>query len=109
MSVTLKSRLPQIEREIAADVPRAIGLGVERIVQDAKSRVPVLSGALRDSIHLDKTTSGWAVIAGNSKVYYGHMIEHGTTYSPPRPFLIPALEAQKQEIESLVKAALRRL
>lgn len=41
--------------------------------------------------------------------WYSHFLEFGTTHAAPRPFLRPAFEANKEDIEALVSAALRGL
>ena len=106
----VKSRLPVIAAEITPRVTVAIKDVADAIADDAKQRVPVETGDLRDAIHVEfKGAADWAVVAGNSKAFYGHMVEHGTTRAAPRPFLIPAAEAKKEMIDEVVGAALRRL
>lgn len=110
MSVTLKSRLPQISRELAVRVSAGTKAGAEIIEAKAKDRVPVRSGRLREAIHTEfKGDGDWSVVAGNRDVFYGNMVEHGTTHSPPHPFLVPALEASRAEVQKAVTLALRTL
>jgi hypothetical protein len=53
------------------------------------------------------------VLAGDPKdpsfAFYGHMIEFGTSHSPPYPFLVPALEDEHELIVDDVRAVLGRL
>lgn len=108
--VTLRSRLPQISRELRPRVATATRRGAEEIAKDAKNRVPVRSGKLRDAIHVEfKGDADWDVVAGDRDAFYGHMVEHGTTRAAPRPFLIPALMARRAEVELLIKKALQQL
>lgn len=108
--MSLHSRLPEIAAELKPRVNEAVKHGAELIEQGAKARVPVETGKLRDAIHTKRVgLAEYAVIAGDSKAFYGHMVEHGTTRTPPRPFLLPAAEESRSAVEGLVVAALRRL
>ena len=81
--------------------------GVDEIVADAKSRCPVKTGRLRDSIKAVSNKDGTVYwITANASVestksptgrfYYGAVVE----FSPKinKPFLYPAMEAHRQEI-----------
>lgn len=109
MPATLKSRIPQIAASIQPRVEAAMRSGAEAIAESAKARVPVLSGELRDAIHVDAQDEGYYVVAGDDDAFYGHMIEFGTSRFPAEPFLIPAAEEQREPLENAVSAALRRL
>lgn len=114
----LQSRLPEIIAEMEVTLPVALRAGAEAIAEDAKGRVPVRTGALRDAIHVEHLPArgdlpeAEQVIAGDGgDVFYGHIVEHGSAANnvPPHPFLIPAFEAQAAGIELLLAEALRRL
>lgn len=78
----------------------------QAIAAGAKSRAPVDSGDLRDSIHVEHVDEGvYAVVAGDSDVFYGHMVENGTVRTPAHPFLVPAAEAEKDNLDELVRRA----
>lgn len=109
MPVTLKSRIPQIALSLEPRVQAAMRVGAEGIVQEAKVRVPVETGNLRDAIHVEKAEAGWSVVAGNTTAFYGHIVENGSVLSAPHPFLVPAAESQKEAVAAAVTAALRRL
>lgn len=106
----LKSRLPQIAAELAPRADAAVGEGAELVAQYARFRVPVDEGDLRDAIEPRRERMGsHFVIAGDTDVFYGHMVEHGTTKQPPRPFLVPALGDAEGEIVRMVAASLKGL
>lgn len=110
MSVRYSSRFPQISREIRPHVATGTRRGAELVMEAAKGRVPVRTGALKNAIHIDfRGDADYAVVAGDRDVFYGHMVEHGTTRAPAHPFLVPALEERKAAITALVKAELGRL
>lgn len=110
MHATVKSRLPEFTGELLHRVDVALEHAAHMIEHAAKDRVPVNTGDLRDSIHVDKTgPAEYAVIAGNNKTFYGHMVEHGTSHTGPRPFLIPAMEASRETTIRAVSLAMRTL
>src|SRR5512144_402991 len=109
MPATLKSRLPEIAVSLTPRVKAAMRVGAESVSQEAKARVPVDTGTLRNAIHVESEGEGWSVIAGDQKAFYGHIVENGPIYTPPHPFLVPALESNVDTVLEAVNAALRRL
>jgi HK97 gp10 family phage protein len=110
MPTTLKSRLPEIAAELPNMVDAAIEQGAEVVAEYARFRVPVEYGDLRDAIHVDRDSrSEYEVVAGDKEVFYGHMVEHGTSHSAPEPFLVPALEDAHDDIVHIVETALEGL
>lgn len=105
----LKSRLPRIAAEMEGRVTGALRAGAELVEAEAKSRVPVDSGDLRDRIHIEQDGDDVLVVAGDKQVFYGHLVEFGTSHTPARPFLIPALEAKSGEIVEFASRALKGL
>lgn len=106
----LRSRLDSIARSLPDEVDSAIRLSAEAIEAGAKSRVPVDTGDLRDAIHTEKLEDGsYRVVAGNGDVFWGNFVEHGTTRTPAHPFLLPAAEAERDNIDGLVRRALSDL
>jgi HK97 gp10 family phage protein len=104
-----KSRIPQIAATLDARVTAAMRTAAEQVEQDAKARVPVATGGLRDAIHTEMEGDSVSVIAGDDDVFYGHLVEYGTSRVPARPFLVPALESNRDNILASVNAALRTL
>ena len=84
--------------------------GVDRIVADAQSRVPVKTGRLMRSIHAESQEDGavykiTADAKNDSGVPYGKIVE----YSPKinHPFLYPALDANVSRLNDGLKSAIR--
>ena len=90
--------------------------GVDAVVADAKSHCPVRTGKLRDSIKAEANKDGtvyWlsanaSTLSAKSPTglfYYGAAVE----FSPKinKPFLYPAMEAHRQEIENNVDNAIQ--
>lgn len=103
-----KSRLPQIISELPVAVRAALVASAQQIAQDAKDRVPVETGRLRDAIHIELTEEGVEVVAGDHEAFYGHIIEHGGVNHPPHPFLVPALEQNRDNAVAAIKAAIKK-
>jgi HK97 gp10 family phage protein len=108
--VSYKSSLPKITAELAVRLDAATREAADLIAARAKDRVPVLTGRLRDAIHVEAAGVGeHAVVAGSREIFYGNIVEHGGAHTPPRPFLIPAFEESRDEALKLGAAALRGL
>lgn len=103
------SRITRINAEFEQRMQDIAQDAANAIASAAKARVPVDSGDLRDAIHVEVEPDGFAVVAGTDDVFYGHMVENGTVRQPPRPFLTPATEAERDNIERNVRDALRKL
>jgi HK97 gp10 family phage protein len=99
------NRFPQIIATLDPRLEEALDLGRQAIASDARSRVHVDSGDLRDSIHVDDEY----IVAGDGDVFYGHYEEFGTVHSPAHPFMVPAAEANRDTVVALAAAALRGL
>lgn len=100
---------------------RGIKAGANLILQEAKSRVPVLTGALKRGLKIKMLTKkGVAALIGADKqsggphahlVEFGtqpHMITSGTKTvlhpgARPHPFLFPSLEAKRSEAIEAVR------
>lgn len=104
----LDSRLPEIIAALPAAVREAAQAGAELVAEDARQRVPVKTGRLRDAIHTQNQPDGVAVIAGDREAFYGHIVEHGSISAAPHPFLVPALEENRVAIVALMQEAIRK-
>ena len=79
----LNALLQTLPKKVEAKILRqGLRAGQKEILEAAKSRVPVASGALRASLKI-KTSSKRGVVsarlvAGSKTAYYAHMVEFGT-------------------------------
>lgn len=102
------STLKQIGEKVSKTTKEALKECSDMLVQEARSRCPVDSGRLRDSIHAEKKKSGtkYQVIADakdDEGRYYGRIVE----YSPKinKPFMYPAMDSLRNTIkEKLIDA-----
>lgn len=129
-----RSRIPAIAAGLPVAMEAVIKETAEAIANTAKERVPVASGALRESIEAKEGeftfgarsrfaehASGFGVRAPSSRgvvaveaygvwmAWYGIYAEYGTSHSPARPFMTPAAEEHRATLVALGAASLRRL
>lgn len=99
----------------------AVQVGALQVQSIAKGKVPVNTGALRDSIRREVRVSEpdravVAVIAGGPGVHGGRpvpfFVEFGTRRTPAKPFMRPALKearpAVRRAISGVIGSILRR-
>ena len=89
----------------------ALKQGAAEVVADAKSRCPVKTGKLRDSIRADPDNAGTEYnISANAQndngEYYGQYVEFSPAIN--KPFLYPAMEANYDRIMSNIRSAVNR-
>ena len=106
-----KNSVTKILKQLGDNAVKAakdsLAKGAESVVAEAKSRVPVKTGALRDSIQAEKVNADRFKITANAKskkgVAYGRILEYSTKSN--KAFLKPALDAKRAEIkQNLIKS-----
>jgi HK97 gp10 family phage protein len=103
----LTSRIPEIIASIPDELGAILEDGANAVAEDAQSRVPVETGRLRDAIHVEQLDDlTFSVVAGDEDAYYGHVVENGSVTTAPRPFLVPAAEAQRDALDAAAMKAL---
>jgi hypothetical protein len=70
---------------------------------EAEKLVPVRTGYLQSTIFVD--VQEWQLVIG-AKAEYAAEIEFGTTHSKAKPYLTPALEAHKPDLEQTLLDAI---
>lgn len=99
-----------IGKDATEAAKKALADGAQVVVDDAKSRVPVKTGALRNSIHSKKMDRGTAIkIVADAKdksgVPYGQYVEFNPLIN--EPFMYPAMDAHREEIKQNIKNAIK--
>lgn len=107
---------PGTKEDIIDAAKKALKDGVDDVVADAKSRCPVRTGKLRNSIQAESNEEEtvWYISANASvptsnphskdgRFYYGPIVE----FSPKinKPFMYPALENHEKEIRMNIRKA----
>ena len=108
MPLPQQNRLPEITAAIPRAVYEAVMHAAEQVAESARARVPVATGDLQRAIHVEVTEDGVEVLAGDRKVFYGIFVEHGTVNTPAHPFLVPALEENRELILGELRDAIRK-
>lgn len=112
----LAAGLKQLGPAIAGKVgDQALRAGAKVIVQDAKDRVPVLSGELRDAIDTRVEKKSRPEDARKIEIGFrppvsrrAHLTEFGTAHSAAQPFLRPALETKGEDALKAIAGVLER-
>ena len=82
-------------------IRKALNVTRLKVENSARNMAPVDTGALKASI--------WSEMVGDEEaqvgdgVYYGIFNELGTKNNEPHPFIIPAFEANRKELEKQLK------
>lgn len=77
------------------------------IQSEAKSRVPVDTGNLKNSMNMQLFNNGLSAEISNSAEYASH-VEFGTRRSKAQPYLFPAYEANVKKYVAELNKELRR-
>ena len=119
--------LKELGDHVLTAAKEALKTCAEEVARDAKSRCPVYeghkkgngqvyhwqgaaSGALRDSIKAEPNKSGTVYqISANAKNGKGYLYGQIIEFSPKinRPFLYPALDANRDKVRESIAAAIR--
>lgn len=105
-------KLRALGDDILIAAKQALAAGVDDVSKNAKSRVPVLTGKLRDSIHSKDAYDGvvYDIVAdakNKDGIAYGQFVE----FSPKinHPFLYPAIKSKKRSIKKNIKRAIQEV
>jgi len=110
--------LQELEPAIAKKILRtAMRQAATPILEEAKRRVPILTGQLRKSLKIraiKRNNKGRiGVVISTEKgffkgeTFYGAFLEFGTKKMPAKPFIRPAFEANKARAVRIVELALK--
>lgn len=117
--VTLKSGIPGLIATLGPRTDDAVEEAAEMIAEAARTRAPVLTGALKASIHVEEVglgllANGYAVVADATDedgYPYGIAVEFGQHQGShsvgPHAFMYPAFEEVGPELPDIVKGKIR--
>lgn len=121
LAATLKSRLPQIAASLRPRVSAGVKVGAGRVAAAAEERAPELEaatserdpGELRDSIKVVRRAGAAYTVQVTAQddhgLYWGWFQEFGRVGQAAQPFLVPALEAERDAVTADVAASLHEL
>lgn len=111
------NKLQQIGTNISRLENKALKNAAEPVLEDAKvtNAFNDRSGRLRKGLKISniKSIEGTKYIlvgvdkSDNSKIFYGKFLEFGTSKMPARPFLQPAYEKNKDNIQQTIAETLK--
>jgi len=99
------ARMVALSVASAKAVDAGVEVGAAEVLAVAASRVPVLTGALRDSLEITHDDDGGALIG--TELEYAPFVEFGTSDTPAQPFLRPAADSAADEVTQAVDVALQ--
>lgn len=109
--VNTEKILAELGEAASKAAKEALAQGAEALVQCARDKVPVKSGALKESIHAIKQKAGavYRIVAGAENkdgIPYGRYVE----FSPKiaRPFMYPAMDEKREAIKKMLVDAVRQ-
>jgi HK97 gp10 family phage protein len=112
----------ELPKKMRAELEQAMVESADRIVTGARLRVPVETGAVRDSIRHGGVKEGKrgglyiAVTAGDrstqtdesGKTYQvARLLEFGTVDMPAQPYLLPSYRANRKQSQQRIRKAMR--
>lgn len=105
----LLSRLGRIGAEAEQVKKDALQAGAEVVQQAASEKAPKRTGALAENIVIsDITEDGTVDIGPDRDRFYGFFLEFGTSKMAARPFLQPAFEENKEQVQQKMADVIRR-
>ena len=101
-----RRKLDALIATVPAQLEALLEIAARNIELKAKDRVPVDTGATKNSIIVTKPRNFQRRIGPSTK--YAPYLEFGTHRMPARPFLVPALKSEEPKLQSAVAAMIRR-
>lgn len=82
----------------------------EHLREAFSNTVPVLSGALQESMVKSEVVDGKILIGPSQQgpSFRAHFIEFGTSKMPAQPFMQPAFENEKTNLENIMAKEIRK-
>lgn len=95
----------RINEEAKKAIKEEVGSSILRIQDSAKERVPVDTGALRNSIIVN--FYGEMSAESVAKMPYAEAVEFGTIKMAAQPYMTPAAEEERPKFKQALEKALR--
>lgn len=109
ITVDLSRAVPMLEKlatDIESTIPqKSLQAGADQLVTLAKSRAPVRTGALRDSIQRTEASAESATV--EAEVEYSGFVEFGTSRMSAEPYMTPSIPEAVRTIEQTATQLLR--
>lgn len=105
---SLLRELERLENKALAESVRAEALnkGAEILKEEVIKQAPKRFGELKKSISI--TPENEKVVVHTGDAFYAHFLEFGTTKMSAKPFMEPAFNAKKEEIQEAMAEVIKR-
>lgn len=110
----LFKNLDKLEKAIVDEIEDIIKKAAEKIRDEAKEKVPELTGKLKDPIEIktleikkDEIKIGIGPVGDD--VFYWFFVEYGTSKMEAQPYLRPAFDNNKKAVEKEIAKGLQKL
>ena len=90
------------QRALRDELAEALADTAREIVRGAQSRVPVLTGAARNSLGVERADDAAMIVAGGTRAPYFHILEYGSRFVRGGHYLGKAIEANMADLERAV-------
>lgn len=100
----LQEKLQKLEGKIREGVVKALDDSALAVLRSAQIKCPVDTGNLRASLTKEVNKENLYAVVGTS-VYYAPYQEYGTRRTKPHPYLRPAYEENRKDINANIKQA----
>jgi HK97 gp10 family phage protein len=104
----LQRKLRKLGADVSAEMGNALAAGAEIVKNDARMRVPVRTGNLRDSIDMEQVSSNEIHVGPGKEGWYGQFIELGKKGYAAHPFMRPAIDERRSKVVKAVKDRLKK-
>ena len=108
MEMTVTVNLDPHWRKLEDKYVKAVEIAARHVETKAKAKVPVDTGATKNSITAQPAEAGGlcgpvTAWRGGPTTEYAPFLEYGTIHMKARPFLIPALESEVPRLQEAIR------
>jgi len=107
----LIKKFDRLSTKVREQINKLVAAAAVNTQRAAKLRVPVRTGALRNSImvQIDRGAHGSVFATVGAFMPYASYVEHGTRFQKPKPYLMPAYEQNRKWLEQELRRIEREI
>ncbi len=102
-----RKKLDLLVLQLPIQLEAILEIAARNIERKAKDRVPVDTGATKNSIFVNKPRPFQRRVGPTT--HYAPPLEYGTHRMPARPFIVPAAKSEEPHLQAAAVAMLKRL
>jgi HK97 gp10 family phage protein len=106
----LLDEIARLNKSIEGDLKeKALSSGAEFLQEKIKEQAPVRTGRLKRGITFSDIQDDSVFVGPSFKdAFYGYFLEFGTSKSAAKPFLQPAFDNHKEEVQEKMAEVIKR-